>query len=379
MANNDTSYRQMDSQEAQRRVEEISKKTGASMEESDIDNLARKKPEDRDQFLRDLEAQYQRRAAPTSHRQSDSQSGAYPDVGADPRTEQATLSQPQQPQPAQGGSAMASWLGHAPTAPPAAPDPYASALAQQNSLMQQLFERQVAEQNRIAAEQAAREAELKTRRDALFTQLQGRAQQALTVTPEDPIIKGQVDSYRAEQERALRNLRSDAAEGGAALRPTQNRMAGERVAQGVASMQAELMARELSARRGEIADALSSMGGLLSADQQVGLQRELAGLDSLIRQQQAGISNRELDIRRELGLGDLGLKRELGLGDLGLRRDLGFSELDVQRELGLGGLSNELLRTMLQNQQFYSDLGLRNRTQDDYYDLVRRGRIGNAI
>lgn len=237
---------------------------------------------------------------------------------------------------------------------------YAESVRKQNEMLQQMWQ---AEQARDAERRAA-EAERKARADSLYSTLLGRSQQATAVTPEDPVIKAQVDAYRAEQERGLRNFRSDSAEAGNRLRPTQDRMAAERVAQGTASMQAELLGRELSARRGEIADALSSMGGLLNADQTAGLQRELAGIDNLIRQQQLQSGNRDIDLRRELGLGDLGL---------------GYAGLDVQRELGLGGLSNDLLRTMLQNQQFYGDLRLRDRTQDDYFNLVNRGRLGNPI
>src|SRR3990167_3319214 len=295
------------------------------------------------------------------------------------------------PQAAGGGgggsqwSAMQSWMGAPQQQAPAAPD-YSPMLQQQNDLLQQLFNRQVEEQNRLVAEQAARDAELKARQDSLYGQLQGRAQQSINFDANDPIIKAQVDNYRAEQERALRNVRSDAAEGGQKLRPTQDRMATERVAQGVASMQAELMARELSAKRAEISDALASMGSILTGDQQAGLQRELATLDNLIRQQQVNTGNRDVDLRRELGLGDLGLgfgrlglDTELGRGRLDLDTELGRGDLSLRGELGRSGLSNDLMRILLQNQQFYGDLGLRGRTQDDYYDLVRRGRIGNPI
>ena len=184
------------------------------------------------------------------------------------------------PGPLQPGGAINSWMGQGPSQ--GQPN-YAPYLDQQNQLLKQLFDRQVEEQNRLAAEQAARDAELKQRRDALFAQLQGRASQSTQIDPNDPIIKGQVDAFRAEQERALRNVRSDAAEGKQRLRPTQDRMATERVSQGVASLQSELMARELTARRAEIADALQAEGGLLTSDQQVGLQQQLAGLDKLVR------------------------------------------------------------------------------------------------
>lgn len=231
--------------------------------------------------------------------------------------------------------------------------PFDNAFAQQNQLLQQMWE----SQQKRDAENAARAAEEKARRDALFGQWQTRAQQSLNVTPEDPAVRGQVENYRAEQERMLRNSLSDAAESKDGLGDTRRRMAAERVGQNVGSFQSELMSRELSSRRAEIADALSSMGGLLDANQQAGLQRELANLDNAIKQYQLGISDRDLDLRSGLGFGDLGLRRELGMG----------------------GLNNDLMRIMLQNQQFYGDLGLRGRTQDDYYDLVRRGRLGNPL
>lgn len=226
----------------------------------------------------------------------------------------------------------------------------------------QLFQQMWQAQQARDAEAKAAEAERKAKANQLYSTLMQRSQQSLVIpqrgvvlnpsTPGQPQadpnqhIWSQVDNYRAEQERALRNAVSDAAESRDGLGPTRRSMAAERVGQNVGNFQAELIGRELQGRRAEIADALSSMGGMLSGDQSAGLQRELANLDNAIRQQQVQISNRGLDI---------------------------------QRELGMGGLSNDLLRAMLQNQQFYSDLGLRNRTQDDYYDLVRRGRLGNSI
>lgn len=254
-------------------------------------------------------------------------------------------------------------------APAQGPD-YSPLINQQNDLLRQLFERQTAEATRVANEQAAKEAELKARRDGLYEQLQARAKQSLNIDPNDPIIKAQVDNYRAESERAFRNVRSDAAESKNPLRPTQDRMAGERVAQGVASMQAELMSRELSSRRGEIVGALSGMGGILTEDQQAGLQRELSNLDNMIRQQQVNISGGELDLSRTLGLGRLGLDSELGRGRLGLDSELGRGDLALRGELGRGQLSLDQLRNELANRQFYADLNLRQQglnSQNDQF------------
>lgn len=58
-------------------LSDIFGKYGVQPGETDAANLAAKAPEDRAKFLQDLEAQAQRRAAPTSHREFDSQSGAY--------------------------------------------------------------------------------------------------------------------------------------------------------------------------------------------------------------------------------------------------------------------------------------------------------------
>lgn len=58
-------------------VREQSRQAGVSMEQSDIDKLREKNPEDRAKFQQDLEAQYKLRASPTSSRQFDSQSGYY--------------------------------------------------------------------------------------------------------------------------------------------------------------------------------------------------------------------------------------------------------------------------------------------------------------
>lgn len=227
------------------------------------------------------------------------------------------------------------------------------ALDQQNQILTQMME----QHRQRAAEIAAAEAARKAKADELFTTLQGRAQQSLDIAPTDPNIRNQVDYYRAEQDRARRNAVSDMAEAGSPLGDTRKRMSEERVGQNVGSFQSELMARELSSRRSEISDALNSMGGMLSTDQQAGLQRELSNVDQAIKQYELGISDRSLGLERELGLGDLGLRRELGMGDLGLRRDLGFAGLDMDR-----------LKAELLNRQFYADLGLRAEDQSNYWN-----------
>lgn len=241
---------------------------------------------------------------------------------------------------------MSSWTGQ--PSQPAGPDPYQQAaieaIQRQSALMQQMIAKQEAS-DKIRQERA----------DGLYNTLLQRSQQSLNVNADDPIIRAQVDPMRAQLERSKRNFISDAAEnyGPLANLRGEERIANERVGQNVSSFQSELLGRELTNRRQEVAGALASMGDMLSGSQQAALQRELAMLDQGIRQQQVGLSS----------------------GQLGL----GYADLNLRGELGRGGLQNDLLRTMLQNQQFYGDLGLRNRTQDDYYNLVSGGRLGNQI
>lgn len=347
------------------------------------------------------------RAAPTMHRAYESQeSGRYPDIGGDPRTEEgygteyrpppplppippvstSTGSRTDTPTPTTLSPSLASLLGGSQQSPPFPPE-LLSSLSERNRMLSALNESeqtrfnqlQAAEQVRIAEVKAAeearqkelarREAENVARRDALYAQLLLRSQQSLSVDPSDPIIRAQVDPYRAEQERARRNLVSDAAETGRPLGPTQAAMAAERTSQNVGSLQAELMARTLASRREGIAEALDSMTGILTADQQASLQRELAQLDNVIRQQQLGLSARELNIRESLGLGDIGLRRELGLGDLGLRGELGRGQLAI----GERGLDIEALRDQLANRQFFADLALRQKLGLENLDISKRG------
>ena len=264
-------------------------------------------------------------------------------------------------QPVRGGSSIASWTGQ-----PSIPDytgVFREQMAQQQSWMNELREQEEAR----AAAIAAKEAEQKTLRDSLYNTWLQRSQASLDVNANDPIIKGQVDNYRAEQERALRNFRSDSAEGGNRLRPTQDRMAAERTAQNVGSMQSELLARELSTRRNEVADALNSMGGILTNEQQVGLQRELDNINNSLQRYQLGISDRSLGLESDLGFGRLGLDTELGRGGLALQGELGRGDLALRGELGRGQLSLDQLRNAMLNQQFYADMGFKTSEADKAY------------
>lgn len=210
-------------------------------------------------------------------------------------------------------------------------------LKQQTDLMKQMYDRQLNQDQTN-----------KARGDSLYNTLSQRAGQGLDVNAQDPIIANQVNSYRAEQQRGARNSIDAMAEANGPLANIngERRMAMEGAAQNTGSMQAQLIGRELQSRRDEIAQALSGMGGMLSDDQQLKLQTQLGLLDQAIKGQ----------------------------------------SLSLQDKLGTGGLNNDLLRMMLQNQQFNSGLnsendqfaatyGLNTADRASYWDAVRRGLV----
>lgn len=191
----------------------------------------------------------------------------------------------------------------------------------------------------------AQDAERKARADSLYQQLQGRAQQSLAIDRNDPIIRAQADAFSANQERATRNYLGDLAErsGPLANLQGQQRIAAERLGQATGGFEAELLGRELSARRSEIADALNSMRGILSGDQQAELQRELAALDAAIRDKQ--LNQNSSQFGSDLAYRYANLAQQ---GDQ-FSRNLGQQESQFGRQLGFNyaNLDNDLLRVLL--------------------------------
>lgn len=154
--------------------------------------------------------------------------------------------------------------------------------------------------------------------DALMQQLMARAQQG-PVTRNDPNIRAQSDAYAANEQRASRNYLGDIAEkaGPYANLQGEQRMAAERVGQRTGAFEAELLGRETDARREEIQQALSMWGGMLSNDQRIALERELAQLSNQARTADRSQQNdqflRELALR-QYDLGNTWDYRWLGLG-----------------------------------------------------------------
>lgn len=182
-------------------------------------------------------------------------------------------------------------------------------------------------------EMKAREAATNTRRDGLYQQLDTRAKQSLTIDPNDPVIAAQTDAYGADQQRASRDYLANLAEkaGPDANLRGEQRMAAEKVGQATSGFRAQLMGQELTQRRGEIVDALNSMRGLLTADQQAQLEQEVSLLDHSIKQQGIGLQGRSLD--------------------------------------------QDWRKALMMNDQFNADLGLRAEDRASYYDLVRSGLL----
>lgn len=198
--------------------------------------------------------------------------------------------------------------------------------------------------------QDEQETERKTQRDQLYGQLMGRAQQNVSADPNTPVVQGQVNAFRAEQDRAKRNYISDVAEqdGPYGNVSGERRMANERTGQATSAFQAELMGREVAAKRAEVADALNSMRGILTADQQANLTQQLHLLDN--QMQGLGLSGTNTALEANTGLGYAGLD---------LQRDLGFGGLDVTRR-GQDFALDQFLRQLAQRQyEFDNDLDYR--------------------
>lgn len=141
--------------------------------------------------------------------------------------------------------------------------------------------------------------------DALIKQLIDRSHQSLSIDPStDPTIRPQVEAYSAQQERSRRNYLNDLAESSnpyaTGAQNTAATQTSEAAGQATGALQSQLTQNELTARRTEIQNALSEEGSLLTADQQLALQKELGYLNAALQQQQ--ITNANDQFNSQLGL-----------------------------------------------------------------------------
>jgi hypothetical protein len=215
---------------------------------------------------------------------------------------------------------------------------------------------------------APTEPERDPRWDAFYGKLMDRAGQGLNVDRSDPAVRAQADAYAANEERAKRQYLAQAAEEGgpnANLR-MEERMAAEGVGQRSGAFESELMGREISARRDEIAGALSQMQGMLTVEQENSLRAELAKMDDLTRRYQTDVNAQSQKYSTDRGFDSNKYSTDVGAntsrygistGAATARRGQDFDREDAQRR----------------NEQFLRELGFRQSDSDRDYDLRYRG------
>lgn len=191
----------------------------------------------------------------------------------------------------------------------------------------EIFNWMKSQAEKAEAERVAQQAKA----DDLYGRYSDRATQGLAIDRNDPTIRAQADAYSANEQRSARSYLADAAEkaGPYANLRGEQRLSAERVGQRTGTFEAELMARELTSRREEIAQALAGMGGMLSGEQARALQNKLGMFDNLIRQQGVNLQGQSLD--------------------------------------------QDWQRALMQNDQFLRGLGLEAWDRENYWDSVHRG------
>lgn len=141
--------------------------------------------------------------------------------------------------------------------------------------------------------------------DRLVEMLMGRATQSLNVDRNSPTIRQQADPYAANVERERRNYLADLAESAGPLANLQGkkRLSYERAGQATGLYESQLIGKELTDRRTEIQQALTQLGSLLTSQQQMALQEELARIDDATRRLGLNFQNDQF-------YADLGLRAE---------------------------------------------------------------------
>lgn len=206
---------------------------------------------------------------------------------------------------------------------------------------------------------------------ALMDQLMARAGQSLNLNGSDPIIKNQVDAYRAEQERARRDYLNNAAEQrspySTGAQDLESRMTAEALGQNVGSFQSTLIGNELTARRNEIQNALTQMGGLLSDADKLALQKELGYLD-------ASLTNQGQQFQNSQYYAGLNESDKQFFAQLAQQKALAGDD-NAYKYAALNADTGYKYASLGQNQQqFLDDLGLRQQQFNDTMDYnIRYG------
>lgn len=135
----------------------------------------------------------------------------------------------------------------------------------------------------------------------LYNMLRTRAQQGINVDRNDPAVRGRADAFSAQQERARRDYLSGVAESGnpyaTGAMQGQERMTAEKAGQASGAFEAELIGREITARRDEIQLALAQMGNMLSESQRLALQKELGYLNARLQEQSMNQQQNQFNAR----------------------------------------------------------------------------------
>jgi hypothetical protein len=200
-------------------------------------------------------------------------------------------------------------------------------------------------------------------KDAFMKLLRERMSQGDEIDPNDPIIKNQVDQYSAQQNRARNTYLDEQAErnsahgmGDSGLMDIERRMSAESAGNAVGGFQAELMGRELTARRDEIQHALDSMGRELNDDERQLLERELAAADNAMKKY--GIDTQNSQYFAGLSQADKHFLQQMAQSGK-------YADLDNEfrwAQLGQG------------DSQFRDQMGFNYADRNAYWDSVRRGQ-----
>lgn len=146
--------------------------------------------------------------------------------------------------------------------------------------------------------------------DQLMQLLMQRAQQGTAVDRNSAGVRQQVDPVVAQQERASRNYIDDIAEKSGPLANIQGerRLAAERSGQAAGAFESEVIGREMDRRAQEIQQALSLWGAMLSDQQRMALQKELAYLTDARAAAGQGLQAQALNQSNDQFLRELALR-----------------------------------------------------------------------
>jgi hypothetical protein len=192
----------------------------------------------------------------------------------------------------------------------------------------------------------------------LWALLMGRAKQGLEVGRDDPAVRAQADAYSAQEERARMNYLGDVAESSSPYATGKmagiERMTAADMGSRVGGFEAQLIGKEIEARRDEIKQALTEMGDLLTDQQKIQLELQIAEMDNAIKR--LGLDYQNSQYYAGLSQADRHFLDQMR------QRDSEFSADNAYRYSALGQDNNHFLDT----------LGFNSQKERNYWDWVQR-------